>query len=66
MSHKKSLKNDLSNLIKSAVTEDGANVASAVNVGGSGKSTSVKSSKRIVQRDGVSTVTEEREERSEG
>lgn len=64
MTDKRGLKDALTKAIKNSLTEDGNNVASAVNVGGTGRHTSVKSSKRVVQRDGVTTVSEEREERS--
>jgi hypothetical protein len=45
-----------------AAAKDG-NVAAAVNTGKSGSHTSVKSTKRVIQKDGVTSVTEEREER---
>jgi hypothetical protein len=60
----KKLGDVLKQKIKEAVDEGGANVASAVNVGGTGRRTSVSSHQRIVQRDGVrTTITERREER---
>lgn len=64
MSSRKKIAERLAEAIKAAARDDGNNVASAVNVGGSGRRISVKSSKRVVQRDGVTTVIEEREERS--
>jgi hypothetical protein len=48
--------------ISAAVKE--ANVASAVNVGETGSHTTVKSTRRVIQKDGVTTVTEETEEGS--
>ena len=56
---------ELKKKIKQTIDEGGANVASAVNVGGKGQRTSVSSHQRVVQRDGVTTTTtERREERS--
>ena len=61
--HKKR-RHDLKQGIKDAVG-DGVNIASAVNVGSKGQSTSVSSRQRVVHRDGVTTTTTERtEERS--
>ena len=56
---------ELKKKISDAIDEGGANVASSVNVGSKGQRTSVSSHQRIVQKDGVRTVTtERREERS--
>lgn len=61
MTGRKASKDSLADLLKDAARQAaaGANVASAVNVGGSGKRTHVTSKKRVVQRDGVTTQTEE-------
>lgn len=56
------LADELKTLVKKAVNENGANVAKAINVGGEGKTTSVSSKQKIVQRDGnTETVTERTE-----
>jgi hypothetical protein len=56
---------ELAKKIRQAIDKDGANIASSVNVGSKGQRTSVSSHQRIVQKDGVRTVTtERREERS--
>jgi hypothetical protein len=56
---------ELAKKIRDAIDNDGANIASSVNVGSKGQRTSVSSHQRIVQKDGVRTVTtERREERS--
>lgn len=64
MSKGNRLKDQIVGLVKEAARdENNTNVASAVNTGGSGNRTHVKSSKRVVQKDGVTTTTERREER---
>ncbi|MEA2516767.1 MAG: hypothetical protein QOG16_605 [Actinomycetota bacterium] len=61
----KRLGEELAKKIRDAIDNDGANIASSVNVGSKGQRTSVSSHQRIVQKDGVRTVTtERREERS--
>lgn len=55
------LRDQLEKQIGEAVA-DGTNIASAVNIGGKGKSTSVRSRQRVVHRDGETTTTTERYE----
>ena len=58
------LRDGLKANLEDAIT-DSTNAASAVNVGGKGKRTSVSSRQRVVHRDGVTTTTTEiREERT--
>ena len=65
MSDQKRFRDGLKKKIKESIDEGGANIASAINVGGKDRHTSVSSRQRIVQRDGVTTTTTEKwEEKS--
>ena len=60
---RRSLREELKNVIRDA-SDESSNIASAINVGGKNRSSSVSSKQRVIQRDGVTTkVTETREER---
>lgn len=58
----KKIADELKALVKKAVDENGANVAKAINVGGRGKTTSVSSKQKIVQRNGATETITERTE----
>ena|GEM_PF-6343159 len=58
------LRDEIKKKIKDAAS-DTSNIASAINVGGKGRRTSVSSRQKVVHRDGVTTTTTEKhEERS--
>lgn len=62
----KALRDELKKLVTNAADES-TNIASAINVGGNNRHSSVRSKQRVVQRDGVTTkVTEKEERRTDG